>query len=197
MEVATSILNVKKENCIQTFYNLETAGTNYFHVDVMDGIFVENNTVELMTEYAEYLNSITNIPLDVHLMVEDVMSFIKNFNPQKYSGFGKIADQIEVEHCLNRGLKKFEITSEASLNSHAYHYKRGKRFAPIKDKKTQNKLLEMFKTYDVNKIVELIIKYTPAGKSYNTSFLNKIPMFMPQSLIKKYIEIIKKHPLLK
>ncbi len=125
------------------------------------------------------------------------VSFIKNFNPQKYSGFGKIADQIEVEHCLNRGLKKFEITSEASLNSHAYHYKRGKRFAPIKDKKTQNKLLEMFKTYDVNKIVELIIKYTPAGKSYNTSFLNKIPMFMPQSLIKKYIEIIKKHPLLK
>ena len=79
MEVATSILNVKKENCIQTFYNLETAGTNYFHVDVMDGKFVENNTVELMTEYAEYLNSITNIPLDVHLMVEDVMSFIKSF----------------------------------------------------------------------------------------------------------------------
>ena len=79
MEVATSILNVKKENCIQTFYNLEIAGTNYFHVDVMDGKFVENNTVELMTEYAEYLNSITNIPLDVHLMVEDVMSFIKSF----------------------------------------------------------------------------------------------------------------------
>ena len=79
MEVATSILNVKKENCIQTFYNLETAGTDYFHIDVMDGKFVENNTVELMTEYAEYLNSITNIPLDVHLMVEDVMPFIKSF----------------------------------------------------------------------------------------------------------------------
>ena len=45
----------------------------------MDGKFVENNTVELMTEYAEYLNSITNIPLDVHLMVEGVMPFIKSF----------------------------------------------------------------------------------------------------------------------
>lgn len=79
MEISTSILNVKKENCIQTFYNLETAGTDYFHIDVMDGKFVENNTVELMTEYAEYLNSITNVPLDVHLMVEDVISYIKSF----------------------------------------------------------------------------------------------------------------------
>ena len=79
MEVSTSILSVKKDNCIQTFYNLETAKTDYFHIDVMDGRFVENNTTELMTEYCEYLNSITNIPLDVHLMVEDVMSYIKSF----------------------------------------------------------------------------------------------------------------------
>ena len=79
MDVSTSILSVKKDNCIQTFYNLETAGTDYFHIDVMDGRFVENNTVDLMTEYSEYLNSITNIPLDVHLMVEDVMSYIKSF----------------------------------------------------------------------------------------------------------------------
>ena len=79
MEISTSILNVEKENCIQTFYNLETAGTDYIHIDVMEGESVENNTVELMTEYAEYLNSITRIPLDVHLMVKDVMSFIKSF----------------------------------------------------------------------------------------------------------------------
>ena len=79
MEISTSILTVKKENCIQTFYNLETAGTDYFHIDVMDGKFVENNTVELMTEYSEYLNTITNVPLDVHLMVEDVLPFIKSF----------------------------------------------------------------------------------------------------------------------
>ena len=58
---------------------METAGTDYFHIDVMDGKFVENNTVDLMTEYSEYLNSITNIPLDVHLMVEDVMSYVKSF----------------------------------------------------------------------------------------------------------------------
>ena len=79
MEVATSILNVEKENCIKTFYNIETAGTDYFHIDVMDGEFVENNTVTQMTEYCEYLNSITRVPLDVHLMVKDAMSYIKSF----------------------------------------------------------------------------------------------------------------------
>ncbi len=79
MEVATSVLNVEKENCIKTFYNIETAGTDYFHIDVMDGKFVENNTVTQMIEYCEYLNSITRVPLDVHLMVEDAMSYIKSF----------------------------------------------------------------------------------------------------------------------
>ena len=58
MEVSASILSVKKENCIQTFYNLETAGVDYFHIDVMDGEFVENDTTKIMTEYTEYLNTI-------------------------------------------------------------------------------------------------------------------------------------------
>ena len=79
MEVSTSVLNVEKEKCIQTFYDLEVAGTDYFHIDVMDGEFVKNNTAAKMTEYAEYLKNITNVPLDVHLMVKDVMSFIKSF----------------------------------------------------------------------------------------------------------------------
>lgn len=79
MEVSTSVLTVKKENCVKTFYNLEAAGTDYFHIDVMDGKFVEDDTSGLMREYCEYLNSITNVPLDVHLMVSDVMSYINSY----------------------------------------------------------------------------------------------------------------------
>lgn len=79
MEISTSILNVDEERAIKTFYNLETAGTDYFHIDVMDGKFVENDTSDLMLTYCEYLNSITTLPLDVHLMVEDVMNYIKSY----------------------------------------------------------------------------------------------------------------------
>ena len=79
VEVSTSILNIKKEEAIKNLYELETAKTDYFHIDVMDGKFVKNNTNELMLEYCEYLNSITNVPLDVHLMVEDVEQYIKSY----------------------------------------------------------------------------------------------------------------------
>lgn len=79
VEVSVSILNVKDDKAIQTLYNLETSGINYFHIDVMDGKFVKNDTTNKMLEYCEYLNQISNLPLDIHLMVEDVESYIKSF----------------------------------------------------------------------------------------------------------------------
>lgn len=79
IEVSVSILNVKDDKAIQTLYNLETSGINYFHIDVMDGKFVKNDTTNKMLEFSEYLNQISNLPLDVHLMVEDVESYIKSF----------------------------------------------------------------------------------------------------------------------
>lgn len=44
VEISTSILNVDKENAMKTFYDLEVAKTDYYHIDVMDGKFVEKNT---------------------------------------------------------------------------------------------------------------------------------------------------------
>lgn len=77
-EVSTSILSVKEDE-IKTFYDLEVAGTDYFHIDVMDGKFVENNTEKKMLEYATSIKHISNIPLDVHLMVEDVRNNINEY----------------------------------------------------------------------------------------------------------------------
>lgn len=81
MEISTSVLNVKEENAIETFYRLEVAHTDYYHIDVMDGKFVDNNTEDLMREYADNLKNITNIPLDVHLMVENVKEYVNVFAP--------------------------------------------------------------------------------------------------------------------
>lgn len=78
-DVSVSILSVDKENATHTFYNLETAKPEYFHIDVMDGKFVENNNLELMKDYATTISHISNIPLDVHLMVENVEEIMDEY----------------------------------------------------------------------------------------------------------------------
>ena len=79
VEISTSILNVKKSKESETFFRLERAKTDYFHIDVMDGKFVEKDTYEKMLEYASYIKRISNLPQDVHLMVEDVKTAIDDF----------------------------------------------------------------------------------------------------------------------
>ena len=81
MEISTSILNIKEENRTETIYNIEAAKTDYFHIDVMDGKFVSNNTVDKMQQYIDILSGITNTPIEVHLMVKDVKKYIDIFIP--------------------------------------------------------------------------------------------------------------------
>ena len=79
IEISASILSVQEEKSLKTFYNLETAGIDYFHIDVMDGKFVENNTEDIMKKYAMEIKHVSNIPLDVHLMVKSVRKYIDEY----------------------------------------------------------------------------------------------------------------------
>lgn len=79
-EVSASILNlVGNEDATHEFYDLEVAKTDYFHIDVMDGKFVEKNTAKEMKEFSLILSHITNIGLDVHLMVENIEEFVDEY----------------------------------------------------------------------------------------------------------------------
>ena len=70
---------MKQGNEAETILKLEKAKTDYFHIDVMDGKFVEKDTYDKMLEYASYIKRISNLPLDVHLMVKNVKSAICDF----------------------------------------------------------------------------------------------------------------------
>lgn len=79
-EISTSLLNViGKENPTKIFYDLEVAKTDYYHIDVMDGKFVEKDTSIEMYDFANTIKQISNLPLDVHLMVEDVKEHIDKY----------------------------------------------------------------------------------------------------------------------
>lgn len=79
--ISVSLLSMKPENAVSKIYNLETAKVDYFHIDVMDGKFVEKNTLDQMKEYSLTISHITNIGLDVHLMVEDVEKIMDDYIP--------------------------------------------------------------------------------------------------------------------
>ena len=79
--ISTSILSIK-ENLEENIKKLDKTKTTFMHIDVMDGIFVSNNSVS----YDVYENLLKNVktPLDVHLMVDDVKKYIdlyKDLNP--------------------------------------------------------------------------------------------------------------------
>ena len=80
-EVSTSILNAEKGKEAEVILALEKARTDYIHIDVMDGEFVKKNTYQKMRELSSYVRRISNMPLDVHLMVKDVETAINVFAP--------------------------------------------------------------------------------------------------------------------
>ena len=107
--------------------------------------------------------------------------FIRNQNPDLYSGFGKLADRIEVEHCLNNKKEHPYIYSEAMIGTLIKHYKRGKRFI----------------NESVNMYLGCVLQNLKKGEYIRTGFLGTQEMFMPDELVQHYTKIIKKAPLLK
>ena len=56
---------------------VEDAGADWIHVDVMDGHFVPNITIG--PAVIESIRKVTELPLDVHLMIVNADSYIKSF----------------------------------------------------------------------------------------------------------------------
>lgn len=69
IKIAPSILSADFMNFERDIRMLEQAGTDFIHVDVMDGHFVPNLT--LGVPFVKQLKAITDVPLDVHLMISN------------------------------------------------------------------------------------------------------------------------------
>ncbi len=126
------------------------------------------------------------------------IDYLQNNDEEKYCGIGKLSDQIAVEYCINEGIKP-NILSLAETNSHAAHYKRGRRFLPVDKYDKDLDYYDFVKEYgtdDPNKIIEERIAATPEGQKVDTSDLYGLYMYMPSEIINLYLEMIKKHPVL-
>ncbi len=76
-KIAPSILSADFTRLGEEIKAVEKAGADYIHIDVMDGHFVPNITVGPMIVTAA--RQATDLPLDVHLMIEDPDMYIDDF----------------------------------------------------------------------------------------------------------------------
>ena len=75
--IAPSILSADFSRLGEEVRAVEAAGADVIHVDVMDGHFVPNITIGPLV--AEAVNRVTDLPLDVHLMIENPERYLEAF----------------------------------------------------------------------------------------------------------------------
>ncbi|MBQ3520169.1 MAG: ribulose-phosphate 3-epimerase [Clostridia bacterium] len=73
--ISASVMCADQMNLATQIKELEKAGIDYLHVDIMDGHFVPNITLGF--DFVKDLKKITDIPLDVHMMVENPSAFLE------------------------------------------------------------------------------------------------------------------------
>ncbi|WP_413380055.1 ribulose-phosphate 3-epimerase [Alkalihalobacillus sp. 1P02AB] len=77
IKIAPSILSADFAKLAKDIKEVEQGGADYIHVDVMDGHFVPNITIGPLV--VESIRPVTNLPLDVHLMIENPDLYIEAF----------------------------------------------------------------------------------------------------------------------
>ncbi|KPA19240.1 ribulose-phosphate 3-epimerase [Candidatus Magnetomorum sp. HK-1] len=99
-KIAPSILSADFSRLGEEIIAVEKAGADMIHIDVMDGHFVPNITMGPLI--VEAVKKVTNLPLDVHLMIENPDQYIDNF-----AKAGADMISVHAESCphLNRTLQ--------------------------------------------------------------------------------------------
>ncbi|MEK3935126.1 ribulose-phosphate 3-epimerase [Sporosarcina sp. FSL W7-1349] len=116
IKIAPSILSADFSKLAEEVKEVEAAGAELIHVDVMDGHFVPNITMGPIV--VEALRPVTKLPLDVHLMIENPDMYIEAFAD---AGADYITVHVEACRHLHRTLQLIRskgVKSGVVLNPH-------------------------------------------------------------------------------
>ena len=116
LKIAPSILAADFSKLAEEVKCVDSLGADYIHIDVMDGHFVPNIT--LGPGIVKCLRPHTELPFDVHLMIENPDQYIKDF---KEAGADIITVHVEACRHLHRTLqliKQYEMQCGVVLNTH-------------------------------------------------------------------------------
>lgn len=77
IKISPSILSADFSNLESEIKSITKSGADYIHIDVMDGSFVPNITIG--SDVIKSLRKHSNLPFDVHLMINNPDNHIENF----------------------------------------------------------------------------------------------------------------------
>jgi ribulose-phosphate 3-epimerase len=114
IKIAPSVLSADFSRLGDQVKELELCGADIIHLDVMDGIFVPNITFG--PPIVKSIRSYTNLPFDVHLMIEEPSKYIEEFAK---AGADIITVHYEADRHIDRTInyiKSFGIKAAVALN---------------------------------------------------------------------------------
>jgi ribulose-phosphate 3-epimerase len=112
--IAPSILSADFSRLGEEVKAVERVGADWIHVDVMDGHFVPNITIGPLVVKA--VRGVTELPLDVHLMIEDPDLYLEDF-----ARAGSTLITVQVEACVHlhrtiHAIKAMDVKAGVALN---------------------------------------------------------------------------------
>ena len=106
IKIAPSILSADFARLGEVVKQAQAAGADWIHVDVMDGHFVPNITIGPLI--VEAVQRVTELPIDVHLMIENPDNYIPAFAK---AGASWISVQVETCVHLHRSVQLIKENS--------------------------------------------------------------------------------------
>lgn len=162
MKLSISLLSIK--NRLEFIKKINNYDIDYIHIDVMDNTFTNN--VAYSIEEIDEINKISNKKLDIHLMVNDPIKYINNFN------------NMNIEYII------FHVEIDKDINNlinivHGMGYKCGLAINP-------NTNINVLESYISNIDLILVMSVMPGygGQLFINSIYNKL-----KSLRNKYKNI--------
>tara|TARA_Y100000590_G_scaffold420486_1_gene523235 strand:+ start:988 stop:1638 length:651 start_codon:yes stop_codon:yes gene_type:complete len=156
IKIAPSILSADFSRLGDEIEALDTARADIIHIDVMDGHFVNNLT--LGPALIKSIRNRTNLPFDVHLMIDPVYPYIKDYID---AGADIVSFHVEVQEDIAKTINKVK----------SFNKKVGLAINPDSD----IKILEPFIDF-IDQIIFMTVYPGFAGQEFIPKVLEKVQL---------------------
>ena len=113
-KLSASILSADFGRLADEVRAVEAAGTDWIHVDVMDGHFVPNITIG--PDVVRALRKVTPLPFDVHLMIEKPERYLEAFVDAGADWLGVHVETCPHLHRTIQNIKELGAKAIVTLN---------------------------------------------------------------------------------